>query len=89
MDRDERNEPVLSSERLYFSWFIESGTTKEERTGFIKGKTDLDEALKTIWRPASVKKFPGLQSRVVVVVRDSRGGVAWTWGTAKLMERPL
>jgi hypothetical protein len=89
IDRDEMDQQFASTERLFLSWFVDSGDVDDGRTGFILGKTPIEKALKNIWRPSSLKKFPGLQSKVVVVVRDSRGGVSWTWGTANLMEGPL
>jgi len=89
IDRNEMNEEVASTERLFLSWFVESGDVDDARTGYFSGKSQLEDALKNIWRPSSVKKFPGLQSKVVVVVRDSRGGVSWAWGSANLMEGPL
>jgi hypothetical protein len=73
---------------LFISWFVDSGTTEDERTGFIAGKTKLEDATTTDWRPAITKKFPGAQSKVVAVIRDSRGGVAWTWGLVTLAEAP-
>lgn len=86
IDKDENDKDVAAKERLFLSWFVESGEVNDARTGFIDGKTVLDEALKNIWRPASVKKFAGTQSKVVAVVRDNRGGVAWTWGSTTLVE---
>lgn len=88
IDRDDRDQPVPSQERLFISWFVESGTTEDQRTGFIAGKTNLDDATTTDWRPAIVKNFPGTQSKVVAVIRDNRGGVAWTWGLVTLAEAP-
>lgn len=86
IDKDENDNDAPSKERLRLTWFVESGDVKDARTGFNDGKTALDEALKNIWRPSSVKKFAGTQSKVVVVVRDNRGGVAWTWGATTLVE---
>ena len=86
IDKDENDNDAPSKERLRLSWFVDSGDVKDARTGFNDGKTALDEALKNIWRPSSVKKFAGTKSKVVVVVRDNRGGVAWTWGATTLVE---
>jgi hypothetical protein len=32
--------------------------------------------------------YPPKTSRIIVVVRDSRGGVAWTSGVATLEDKP-
>ena len=87
-DRNDLDQIVPSQERLFISWFVDSGTTEEPRTGFIAGKTSLEEATTTNWRPAIASKFPGAQSKVVAVIRDNRGGVAWTWGLVTLVEAP-
>jgi hypothetical protein len=81
---DDEGHPADVHERLFLTWFVESGDTSDERTGFIFGKTPLEVALKTKWEPARLKDYPKDTARLIVVVHDNRGGVAWRSGAVKL-----
>ena len=62
-----------AAEDLTLTWFVTGGETDFARTGFIEGETTLEEAGENGWTtPAE----PG-EARLVVVVRDNRGGVGW------------
>jgi hypothetical protein len=85
---DAAGDPAEVRERLTLSWFVESGDLDDGRTGFIEGVTDFATAVTTRWKPASEKDYPRDASRIVVVVRDNRGGVAWRTGAVRLGAAP-
>jgi hypothetical protein len=86
--KDSAGNPGEVRERLTLSWFVESGDLHDGRTGFIDGVTSLDDALQDRWKPATVKDYPRDSSRIIVVVRDNRGGVAWLGGAVRLVVAP-
>jgi hypothetical protein len=82
-------------ERLTLSWFSEGGGFAEQHSAW--GPQDLDSdghpvafdsALANEWTTPTVADYAAATSLVLVVVRDSRGGVAWTAGTATLGDAP-
>jgi hypothetical protein len=82
---------VQMRERLTLSWFAESGGFDEDNTAFIDGLDPpvlLDDARQTAWTPGKVKDYPGETSRIVVVIRDNRGGVGWVRGRVRLGAAP-
>jgi hypothetical protein len=50
--------------------------------------TLLQRALGNTWTLPFVKDYAPTTARMIVVVRDSRGGVAWTSGVASLENQP-
>ncbi|HXI56941.1 MAG TPA: hypothetical protein VNO55_12830 [Polyangia bacterium] len=75
---DEGKPAPMSRERLYLSWFVESGDLKFPRTSFNSTTTiPFDELLKNTWRPATTKDYPRHTAMLYVVLRDSRDGVGW------------
>jgi hypothetical protein len=48
----------------------------------------LERALTNKWEPASTKDYPRDTARVVVVIRDHRGGVGWRSAIVRLGETP-
>ena len=75
-------------ERLFLSWFIESGDSKDARTGFIAGQVPLERALTNKWKPDATKDYPRDTARLVVVIRDHRGGVGWRSAIVRLGDAP-
>lgn len=71
-------------ETLTFTWFIESGETRDIYTKFIENDVPLERALENRWKPARPKDYPGETARLIVVVRDSRGGVGWRSASVRL-----
>jgi hypothetical protein len=71
-------------ETLTFTWFIESGKTRDIYTKFIENDVPLERALENRWKPARPKDYPGDTARLIVVVRDSRGGVGWRSASVRL-----
>ena len=85
---DSAGNPAEVRERLTLSWFVESGDLHDSRTGFIDGVTTFADATANRWKPASEKDYPRDTARIIVVVRDSRGGVAWRSGAARIGAGP-
>jgi hypothetical protein len=82
-------------ERLSLSWFVELGDFGYQgkggvRTGFLGDPNDPESpfaaALDNTWNTPS--NFSAAPIRIVVVVRDNRGGVAWTDGLVHLEPTP-
>jgi hypothetical protein len=82
--RDIELRPARVRELLMLTWFIESGSTRSEQTSFIFGEVPIMDAVSNEWTPARTKDYAGDRSRVIVVLRDSRGGVSWTEGAVTL-----
>lgn len=82
-------------ERLSLIWFAEGGGFVEKDSGW--GAEDVDSqgqpvafasALENDWTTPKVEDYAATSSLVLVVVRDSRGGVAWTRAVASLEPAP-
>jgi hypothetical protein len=89
--KDDDDQPADVRERLVLSWFIESGDTDNPQTSFIQSKTTmipLERATRAKWTPGKSKDYPASTSRLIVVIRDNRGGVAWRSGIVSLGATP-
>ena len=75
-------------ETLLFSWFAELGDFHDSRTLFIDGANILADASADEWTPPATRVDARPTSRLIVVVRDDRGGVGWTTATASLEPTP-
>ena len=75
-------------ETLLFTWFTELGGFDNHRTLFIDGVDALDGAAAAKWTPPATREDDRPTSRLIVVVRDDRGGVGWTSATASLEPTP-
>jgi len=85
---DDDKNPATLTERLFLTWFVESGDTNDPRTSFFSGSTLFADMLKNRWTPAKVKDYPPDSSRIYVVAHDNRGGVSWRAGTVNLEPTP-
>jgi hypothetical protein len=85
---DEAGQPIAVRERLFFTWFVEAGETKHERTLFIDGVTSFADARENRWTVPRIEDEPRDRLRIIVVARDSRGGVGWRTGTVALEGTP-
>ncbi len=85
---DDEGQPVTERERIVLTWFVETGDTRSERTSFVDGSVTFEEALDNRWEPAKVEDFPGDRARIIVVIRDDRGGVSWRSGAVLLGSAP-
>jgi hypothetical protein len=86
--RDDYGEQATLRERLRMTWFIESGDTEFEHTGFIDGLTDFDVLLDNSWIPANKEDYSRATSQLILVLRDNRDGVSWHRVTVGLEDRP-
>ena len=77
-----------SRERLTLTWFVESGSTKSQRTGFIEGVSPMDVLRENKWTPERTKDYSPDHAELVLVLRDSREGVTWHRVTVGLTEEP-
>ncbi len=84
-------------ERLTLSWYAEGGDFGYQghggqRTGTLGDSADananLVAALANTWNTPTTANYPGGTARIIVVVRDSRGGVSWTGGSVSLEPTP-
>jgi hypothetical protein len=64
-------------ERLALTWFIDAGETRYERTSFVDGALSLERATANTWTLPSLAAHAADVARLIVVVRDERGGVGW------------
>lgn len=83
---DDSGAPAMVRERLFVTWFVETGDTKDPSTGLIVGSSDPQVFLDNTWTPAVVKKYPRTTARIVLVIRDNRAGVGWFEGLVNLAE---
>jgi hypothetical protein len=84
MGKDNDLRPAIVREQLVLTWFIESGDTKSERTTYIPGDIPLKTLVTNEWTPARIKDYARDRARIIAVLRDNRGGVAWTEGAVTL-----
>ena len=75
-------------ETLLFTWFAEVAGLDNHRTLFIDGVNALDGAAADKWKPPATRDDDRPMSRLILVVRDDRGGVGWTSATASLEATP-
>jgi hypothetical protein len=86
--RDADLHPALVRERLTFTWFVETGDTEDQRTGYLEGAGTLERNLKNKWTPGVRADFPRDRALLVVVARDDRGGASWRAGQVLLEDKP-
>jgi hypothetical protein len=83
--RAEEGEPADARERLVLTWFVEVGETRFMRTSFQEGTIPWSEATRNRWDLPPAPDVGGATSaRLIVVLRDHRGGVGWRSGRVQL-----
>ncbi len=87
---DDDGQPALLRERLTLSWYVETGDVEPDsfHTGYFPGTTDLDKLLSNGWKPGERADYPRDDAQIILVLRDSRGGVGWTSGRVGLEPTP-
>lgn len=85
---DDNGNPAQLQERLFVSWFVETGDTKDPSTGYIPGMSVEDVLLQNWWSPGLEKKYPATTARIYLVLRDNRAGVDWSMGQVNLANPP-
>lgn len=83
-----QNAPSPRRERLTISWFVESGDTRFERTGFIEDVAPFEVLARNEWIPARKDDYSRAKAEVILVLRDDREGVSWWRHTFNLGEEP-
>ena len=86
--KDDNLQPVATRERLSFSWFVDSGGLDQRDRTFDARLGPLEDALQNAWSPGRAQDFPGETARLVLVVRDNRGGLTWRTATVRLGGEP-
>jgi hypothetical protein len=87
--RAEEGEPPDARERLVLTWFVEVGETRFMRTSFQEGTIPWSDATRNRWDLPPASEIGGATSaRLIVVVRDHRGGVGWRSGRVQLAAGP-
>ena len=86
--KDENMQVAMLREQLTLSWFIESGDTDEQRTRWVEGGFRPEKTFENEWTPDRVKDYAPGTSRVIVVIRDNRGGVDWRAAAVRLEATP-
>ena len=85
---------VAPFEQLTMSWYAECGDFGAnglggDRTGYLGDPNNLNSqfgtAVENTWNIPKAEGCPIEYARMIVVVRDSRGGVAWTSGVAHVV----
>jgi hypothetical protein len=86
--RDMNLQPVRTQEQLTLSWFVESGDTDEVRTRWAIDGFRPEKAFENEWSPDRTKDYRKDTARLIVVIRDDRGGVGWRTAAVKLEATP-
>ncbi len=79
---------AVSTERLFTTWFVETGDTHDQRTSYIAGSTAFGDMLKNTWTPGVSRNYPQPTARIFAVLHDNRGGASWTGGMGSLEPTP-
>lgn len=86
---DDNGIPAMLKERVFMTWFVESGDTDDTRTSFVNnGTTDFAALLENKWIPAKTKDYASPTARLFVVLHDNRGGVSWRSAIVNLEPSP-
>ena len=85
------------TEQLDAYWFTEAGEfgdgdARANISGFLGFPADSDSLISRLtdikWTPPKSEDYKDGKTRLIVVVRDRRGGTAWTFATASLEPKP-
>jgi hypothetical protein len=85
---DDDGRPATLRERLFITWFVETGDTVDSHTSYLPGSTPFEKMLKNGWKPAERRLYSRDDARLFVVLHDSRGGVGWRSGIVRLEPTP-
>lgn len=85
---DDNGQPATLQERLFITWFVETGDVDDSSTSFIADRTPFDDLQRNTWTPGLKKNYASDQSSIFVVIHDSRGGVSWRNGAVNLEPTP-
>ena len=88
---------LTNRERLHVDWYTEGGDFTQQNgvggdsTGYLGGDPNdavspFSSSRQTYWETPKTEDYSASLARLIVVVRDSRGGVTWTSGVATLVD---
>jgi hypothetical protein len=88
---------LTDRERLHVDWYTEGGDFTQQNgvggdsTGYLGGDPNdavspFSSSRQTYWETPKSEDYQTSLARLIVVVRDSRGGVTWTSGVATLVD---
>ncbi|MBI5511541.1 MAG: hypothetical protein HY903_22525 [Deltaproteobacteria bacterium] len=69
--------PTEQREVLFITWFVDGGSTAHQRTTFFEGTAGFDRLVHNTWTLPQPEELGRDRARLVLVLRDNRGGVAW------------
>jgi hypothetical protein len=84
---DDDGNPATLDERLFVTWYVETGDLDNNRTSF-NGNAPFEDMEKNIWTPGLTEDYAPSTARLYVVIHDNRGGVSWRFGTVNLEPGP-
>ncbi|MBN2193263.1 MAG: hypothetical protein JW751_10645 [Polyangiaceae bacterium] len=79
-------EVLTVRERLYISWFVETGDTFFARTGYIEDVASMEVLNENRWYPEREEDYPDDTAELVMVLWDDRGGTNWWRHTFNVAE---
>ena len=86
---DDDGNPATLTERLFITWYVETGDLDENRTSYVSDEQAPFEALQdNVWTPDLREDYAPSTSRLYAVIHDNRGGVSWRTGTVNLDPGP-
>jgi hypothetical protein len=83
-DRDDQGRPMAAREQLTLTWFVEAGEPEHHRTSFIEGSIPLPQASRNQWTFPDREEAAPDGARLILVLRDNRGGVGWREASVRL-----
>jgi len=86
---DDDGNPATLTERLFITWYVETGDLDNNRTSFVSDdQAPFDDLEENIWTPDLREDYAPSTSRLYVVIHDNRGGVSWRTGSVNLDPGP-
>jgi len=85
---DDAGLPATLRERLFITWFVETGDSKDTHTSYLPDRTPFEAMLNNAWTPAVHRLYPRPEARLLVVLHDNRGGIGWRSGIVRLEPTP-
>lgn len=77
-------QPDPKQERMFLTWFVSEGETDAVRTTFLEGEVPMSVLRTNTWMLPRADEIDADTAELVFVLRDERGGVAWTERTVNL-----
>jgi hypothetical protein len=69
--------PVMKSEIISVTWFVQAGDTDKTRTGFIPGESVFEQVDTNVWTTPKKADYEADTVHLAFVIRDNRGGINW------------